>query len=121
MNIKRLHIITLLSCLLTSVGLSQNSDRPDNLTLTNFQFGPINRWSYSHIREILPTANIAHDNKQTLILEKDKAFLESFSVRHDGQEQLIDTIANDWYIDGLLVLKDGNIVFEKFYGHSRRT
>ena len=57
MNIKRLHIITLLICLLTSVGLSQNSDRPDNLTLTNFQFGPINRWSYSHIREILPTAN----------------------------------------------------------------
>ena len=117
MNIKRLHIITLLICLLTSVGLSQNSDRPDNLTLTNFQFGPINRWSYSHIREILPTANIAHDNKQTLILKRDKTFLESFSVRHDGQEQLIDKIANDWYIDGLLVLKDGNIVFEKYYGH----
>ena len=117
MKIKKLHIITLLSCLLTSVGLSEDSDRPDNLTLTNFQFGPINRWSYSHIREILPSANISHANNQILSLKKDEAFIESFNIKHDGRVQSIDQIARDWYIDGLLILKNGNILFEKYYGH----
>jgi CubicO group peptidase (beta-lactamase class C family) len=31
--------------------------------------------------------------------------------------QSIDEIARDWYIDGLLILKNGNIVFEKYYNH----
>ncbi|MBT7276477.1 MAG: serine hydrolase, partial [Woeseiaceae bacterium] len=117
MKINKLHMITLLSCLLTNVGLSENSDRPSNLTLTNFQFGPINRWSYSHIREILPSANISHANNQILTLKKDEAFIESFNIKHDGRVQSIDQIARDWYIDGLLILKNGNILFEKYYGH----
>jgi hypothetical protein len=31
--------------------------------------------------------------------------------------QSIDEIARNWYIDGLLILKDGNILFEKYYDH----
>tara|TARA_B110000263_G_C15294232_1_gene504810 strand:+ start:732 stop:1970 length:1239 start_codon:yes stop_codon:yes gene_type:complete len=118
MNVKKaLILLSLCCCFLSSVSLGENSDRPDNLTLSNFQFGPINRWSYSHIREVLPTVNIMHDNDQTLPLVKDEAFLDDFNIRHEGRVQSIDEIARNWYIDGLLILKDGNILFEKYYDH----
>lgn len=118
MNLKKaLILLSLCCCVLSSLSLAENSDRPADLTLSNFQFGPINRWSYSHIREILPTVNIMHDNDQILTLEKDKAFLDDFNLRHEGRMQSIDEIAKTWYIDGLVILKDGNILFEKYYGH----
>jgi|TARA_B110000438_G_scaffold201982_1_gene193525 CubicO group peptidase (beta-lactamase class C family) len=114
---KTLVLLTLSCCLVTSISHGENSNRPNNLTLSNFQFGPINRWSYSHIREILPTVNIEHDNNRILTLNRDKSFLDDFSISHENQMQSIDEIARDWYIDGLLILKNGNIVFEKYYNH----
>ena len=103
--------------LLTGVSVAQISDRPDNLTLSNFQFGPINRWSYSHIREVLPTVNIQHDNNRILKLEQSNDYITDFSITYEERNQSIDEIAKNWFIDGLLILKDGNIVFEKYYGH----
>ena len=114
---KILVLLTLSCCLVISISHGENSNRPNNLTLSNFQFGPINRWSYSHIREILPTINIEHDNNRILTLNRDKSFLDDFSISHENQMQSIDKIARDWYIDGLLILKNGNIVFEKYYNH----
>jgi len=40
-----------------------------------------------------------------------------FSVPFQGRERTIDEIAASEYLDGLLVIKDGRIVFEKYYGH----
>jgi CubicO group peptidase (beta-lactamase class C family) len=103
--------------LLTGVSVAQISDRPDNLTLSNFQFGPINSWSYSHIREVLPTVNIQHDNNRILKLEQSNNYVTDFSITYEERNQSIDEIAKNWFIDGLLILKDGNVVFEKYYGH----
>lgn len=97
--------------------LADQSGRPENLTLAGFQFGPDNRWASSHIREVLPTVNIPHDGSRVLPLERSNDYVSDFSVRFEGRGQTIDEIANSKYIDGLLVLKDGNIVFEKYYGH----
>jgi CubicO group peptidase (beta-lactamase class C family) len=105
---------SVISC---STGLAETGSRPGNLTLANFQFGPVNRWSFSHIREVLPTVNIAHDGDRVLKLESSSDYLNDFSLKFDGREQSIDSIAKSRYIDGLLVLKDGEVVFEKYYGH----
>jgi CubicO group peptidase (beta-lactamase class C family) len=43
--------------------------------------------------------------------------LRIFPVKFQGREQSIDHIAEQQYIDGLLILKDGDIVFEKYFGH----
>lgn len=77
----------------------------------------MNRWSFSNLREVLPTVNIEHDGDRVLMLERSDSFVSDFSVRFEGQQQPIDEIAKDWYVDGLLVLKNGNIIFEKYYGH----
>ena len=93
------------------------SNRPDNLSLSNFQFGPVNRWSFSHIREVLPTVNIEHDSESIFKLQRSKAFIKNFSIYHEDRLQEIDEIAKNWFIDGLLILKDNEILFEKYYGH----
>jgi len=66
---------------------------------------------------VLPTANIAHDNRRLLALERDAHFVDDFSLQFEGREQPIDEIANKWFIDGLMILRDGRIAFEKYYGH----
>lgn len=97
--------------------VNAESNRPDNLSLSNFQFGPVNRWSFSHIREVLPTVNIEHDSESVFKLQTSKAFIRNFSIYHEDRLQEIDEIAKNWFIDGLLILKDNEILFEKYYGH----
>ena len=91
-------------------------DRPENLALADFQFGPANRWTFSHMREVLPTANIARDPERMQRLKKSDDALSEFSVEFQGRRQTIDEIAGHQFIDGLLVLKNGEIQFEKYYG-----
>ena len=114
--------LSLYCCLLTGVFVSskclaEQGGRPDYVTLSNFQFGPVNRWSFSHLREVLPTVNIEHDSERVLALEQSDSFVSDFSVLYRGQEQPINEIAQSWYVDGLLILKDRSVIFEKYYGH----
>ena len=32
-----------------SISIAEESGRPTNLTLESFQFGPVNRWTFSHM------------------------------------------------------------------------
>ena len=97
--------------------LADQSGRPDDMSLESFQFGPANRWTFSHMREVLPTANIARDPDRFRKLERSESATDEFSVTFRERDQTIDEIADHQYIDGLLLLKDGEIVFEKYYGH----
>lgn len=102
--------------LVNATSLAEQSGRPDNLTLSNFQFGPVNRWSFSNLREVLPTVNIER-GERVLELSRSADYVDDFSVHFKGQQQPINVVVQSEYIDGLLVLKDGEIVFEKYYGH----
>jgi CubicO group peptidase (beta-lactamase class C family) len=99
--------------------LAEQSGRPGDLTLAEFQFGPHNRWTFSHIREVMPTVNIPRDARRLMLLGESPHATDDFSVSLLGRTQRIDEIADQQYIDGLLVLKDGKIVVEKYYGHLR--
>ena len=116
---KRVFTGLLLTVLLLgqSITVAEESGRPENLTLESFQFGPLNRWAFSHMREVIPTVNIPRDPNQYLLLKKSGDFVTDFSVEFQGRQQSIDNIAEQQYIDGLLILKDGDIVFEQYYGH----
>lgn len=116
---KMLNILAILitGLLGQSISIAEESGRPHNLTLESFQFGPINRWSFSHMREVIPTVNIPRDPDRFLPLKKSDDFIADFSVAFQGRKQSIDKIAAHQYIDGLLILKDGEILFEKYYGN----
>ena len=98
------------------VALAEEGGRPVGLTLETFQFGPDNRWAFSNMQDVMPTAPIPHDPAHVLPLEVSEQAVADFSLNFMGREQTIDEIAATQYIDGLLVLKDGQIVFEKYYG-----
>lgn len=116
MKKKVIFLSLVIAASLGSVCLAEQGGRPENLTLSNFQFGPENRWSFSHIREVLPTVNIEHDGNRVLALQKSSKYVTDFSAHFKGQDRAIDEIAKSEYIDGLLVLVNGKIVFEKYYG-----
>ena len=100
-----------------SISSAEESGRPTNLTLESFQFGPVNRWTFSHMREIIPTVNIPRDTNRFLMLNNSDDLVADFSVEFQGRKQSIDEIAAHQFIDGLLIIKDGEIVVEKYYGH----
>jgi len=106
-----------IALLIAGIASAEQSGRPDELRLANFQFGPNNRWAFSHVREVMPTVNIAHDNRRILELKKSPDARDDFSVGFQGKSQRLDDIAEHQFIDGILILKDGKIVVEKYYGH----
>lgn len=116
-RIPSLLLIIVLTLIAAKVAYADYSGRPDGLTLENFQVGPHNRWAFSHIREVIPTVNIPHDDQHVLPLTRSAAAVDDFSLTFQGKTQSFDALATQQYIDGLLVIKDGKIVFEKYYGH----
>ena len=103
--------------LFISNGFSNENNRPNNLTLSNFQFGPINRWSFSHIREVIPTVNIERSQDRVLNLKKSQNYTDNFSLNYDGQIQSINKIVKKRFIDGIIILKNDEILFEQYYGN----
>jgi CubicO group peptidase (beta-lactamase class C family) len=114
---KLLFIALLTSASCISVQASPPDGRPPELTLSNFQFGPVNRWSFSHLREVLPTANIEHDGRQVLKLDRSKADHGNVSISFRGEDRPIDDIADEFFVDGILLLRGNQVLFEKYYGH----
>ena len=110
-------LINLILMMFMSNGFSNENNRPNNLTLSNFQFGPINRWSFSHIREVIPTVNIEHSQDRVLNLKKSQNYTDNFSLNYDGQTQSIDEIVKKRFIDGIIILKNDEILFEQYYGN----
>jgi len=110
-------LINLIFMMFMSKGFSNENIRPNNLTLSNFQFGPINRWSFSHIREVIPTVNIEHSHDMVLNLKKSRNYTDNFSLNYDGQIQSIDEIVRKRFIDGIIILKNDEILFERYYGN----
>ena len=110
-------LINLILMLFMSNGFSNENNRPNNLTLSNFQFGPINRWSFSHIREVIPTVNIERSQDRVLNLKKSQNYTDNFSLNYDGKTQSINEIVKKRFIDGIIILKNDEILFEQYYGN----
>ena len=101
---------------LASAHGTAQSGRPDGMTLENFQFGPHNRWAFSHIREVIPTTNIPHDNERVLPLKRHPSASENRTIDWQGRTESFDEIAEDHFLDGILVLKGDEILVERYYG-----
>ncbi len=65
----------------------------------------------------MPTVNISHDARRVLPLEKSRHASDDFSIEFESKSQRLREIVESQYIDGILILKDGQIVVEKYYGH----
>jgi CubicO group peptidase (beta-lactamase class C family) len=76
---------------------------------------PHNRWSFQHIREILPTVEVWRGRGPVRELARREIDLGSLAVASaDGASSTLSALLDETYTDGFLVIKDGAIVFERY-------
>lgn len=81
------------------------------VTLGNWRTAPFNRWAFQHVREIVPSADIANDPEQVWRLPSAPADLAG--LRIDGEMDLHGfLVATD--TDALVILHRGRIVAETY-------
>ena len=107
----------ILLILLVSVHASEIKDsRPDGITGETWQFGPYNRWSYTHIREILPTKNIKNNLKVIQPIPSIDKTESDLDIILQGESIKLSDAIKDQYIDGILAIKKGIAKLEIYNG-----
>ena len=85
------------------------------VNLGNFMRAPFNRWSYQHIRELLPTRAVAR-GESVAALPAQPTDLSSLEVKLDDERT--ETVAHFLersYTDAFIVLHDGVVVYERYF------
>jgi len=87
--------------------------RPD---LNNWDLAPFNRWSFSNMRSLFPTADVKSDCSRTRPLPVAKQELLSVGFNdQQGERTTLSEFIDNTYTDGLLVLHRGRIITENYY------
>lgn len=88
--------------------------------LSNWRTPPFNRWAYSHVCEIVPSAMIYnHPDANAALPTGDTANIE-FLLHHDGKNLSLDDWLQATFTDGIVILKDGKIIYERYFGELNR-
>ena len=93
-----------------------NDSRPPGINGETWQFGPHNRWAYTHIREILPTKDILNDSSFVQPIPGLKDAKKDLSIKFSGQTTRLSAVMRDQFIDGILVIKNGTAIAELYGG-----
>lgn len=95
------------------------SDPQSRVTLLNWQDPPFNRWSFQHLRELIPTQRIPVGPGPVRPLECHHPVLDPASVtvnRVDDRVSSLADVLDETYTDAVLVVHDGRLVLERYYG-----
>ena len=74
------------------------------VTLANWRTAPFNRWAFHHVRELIPSAEIAADPHAVRALPAQAADLPP------GLEEFV----RETDTDGMAILRRGRLVFERY-------
>ncbi len=93
---------------------------PDaRVTLANWQEPPFNRWSFSHMRELVPTQRISRGSGQPTPLPASPLPLGKIALdRVDGTRASVDEVLEDTYTDATVVVHGGQVVLERYAGET---
>ncbi|MEM9139740.1 MAG: serine hydrolase, partial [Pseudomonadota bacterium] len=78
----------------------------DQVTLANWRQAPHSAWAFHHVREIVPSAHIAHDPGAVRPLEGGAAL--------DVEAVDLPRFITEGHVDGLVVLHRGKLIFEQY-------
>lgn len=84
------------------------------VTLANWRKPPFNKWSFHHVREIVPSADIPNAPDQVWELPRMPMDLESSRLEIDGGRIPIAQFLSETDTDALVVLHRGRIVYDYY-------
>ena len=103
--------------ILPGVSTAATADqRPEGVTGATWQFGPLNRWAYTHMNEVLPSKHIRSNPAAINPLEGRDSAVDDIGLSVDGEETTLADLVETLYIDGVLVLVDGKVALERYSG-----
>ena len=106
-------------------GIMQGSPVPKSMRVPRdtWDSPPWNRWSFQHIREILPTTEVWRGSGPVWELPRADADLDKLPfVLTDGSEATLGKWLVDDFTDGIIVLHQGAVVYERYFnGMNERT
>jgi CubicO group peptidase (beta-lactamase class C family) len=88
------------------------------VTLANWQDPPYNRWSFQHLRELIPTQRISrgHPPWHSSANLAASPVLEDVTVhRLAGHTSTFNEVIAETWTDAVVVLHEGQIVFEQYF------
>ncbi|MBI3516105.1 MAG: serine hydrolase [Proteobacteria bacterium] len=87
----------------------------DQVTLANWRTAPFNCWAFQHVRELVPSAEIAHDPAAVRALPAAPIDAGGVLIRPAGARDLsLDGFLEAAGTDGLVVLHRGGVVIERY-------
>ncbi len=89
----------------------------ERVTLANWQLAPYNRWSFHHLREVVPTARVGRGHGLPHPLPDvgtDVALLPV--TRSDGSPSTVGEVMATSSTDGWMALRSGHVVAEAYPG-----
>ncbi|MEM8500759.1 MAG: serine hydrolase [Pseudomonadota bacterium] len=114
-------IVTCLSVAALAADQGRAGTQPVGIDKTNAQFGPNNRWAFSHIREIYPTALIENNPAYVSPLAGTPKHPSDVTINFRGKETSLDSLAKKNYIDAIAVYKNEELLVEGYYGEQKRS
>ena len=77
---------------------------------------PFNRWTFQHIREVLPTTEVWRGSGPVWNFNVREKNLDALQVPSlDGKTVPLLDALNDLYTDGFIVLHQGSVVYERYF------
>ncbi|MGR9244182.1 serine hydrolase domain-containing protein (plasmid) [Rhizobium leguminosarum] len=101
---------------MTSIPPFRDSIAPGNSLIPrqDWDRAPWNRWTFQHVRDLLPTTPVLRGAGPASILPTDLQDVDAISFAAEGQTHTIGSFLDTSYADGLLVLHGGKIVAESY-------
>lgn len=89
-------------------------------SLANWQDPPYNRWAFSHLRELVPVQTISRGSGPASPLPRRETSLDHLEIPLvQGGSETVAGIVEGTYTDGLVIVHDGDIVHERYFGETR--
>ena len=107
----------------SELGLTQSALAADGrqVTLSNWQRAPWNRWAFQHVRQLVPSARISRGELPVWELPVEPTNLDGLGFEtSSGGASTVAGLLERGHADGFLVLHRGRIVAEQYFNGMTR-